>query len=201
MTCVNERGGMMNKTPNISATRRTPAQVGTTFRKKNAVSTLSLIVTGACFVVLVALTVALYQEFIATGQNGLLTYLVGILAIGVFIWLSTLLALRFRPRKAKSGRLDKVLETLIFTLRTSPDPNARLAAVKGLSELDLEKSAEHMRHADIDAILISVLQTDPDSKVRSAAAEGLSVVELEKYSYYHTHDRLYGTLLKHGIAD
>ena len=54
---------------------------------------------------------------------------------------------------------------------------------------------------DIDSILISVLQTDPDSRVRSAAAEGLSVVELEKGSYYHTHDRLDDTLLKHGIAD
>ena len=58
-----------------------------------------------------------------------------------------------------------------------------------------------MKHDDIDAILISVLQTDPDSRVRTAAAEGLSVVELEKGSYYHTHDQLYGTLLKHGIAD
>jgi hypothetical protein len=53
----------------------------------------------------------------------------------------------------------------------------------------LKESAEHMKHADIDAILISVLQTDPDSRVRSAATEGLSVVELEKCSY---HTRMIG---------
>ena len=127
----------------------------------------------------------------------------GMLALAVFLWLSALLASHFRisrTKKAKSST-HRVLDALIFTLKTDSDPDARIAAVKGLSELDLEESAEHMQHGDIDSILISVLQTDPDSRVRSAAAEGLSVVELEKHSYYHTHDRLYGTLLKHGIED
>jgi hypothetical protein len=40
----------------------------------------------------------------------------------------------------------------------------RLAAAKGLAELDLEESAEYMKHADIDTILISELQTDPDPR-------------------------------------
>ena len=123
------------------------------------------------------------------------------LAIAVFIWLSTQFALRTRPKKVEPTQHDKVLAALISTLDPSSDPNARLAAVKGLSELDLEESAGHIKHDDIDAILIAVLQSDPDSRVRTAAAEGLSVVELEKGSYYHTHDQLYGTLLKHGIAD
>ncbi len=191
----------MKNTANISGTGYKSTQAGTTPRKKYPVSTISLIVLGASLFVLVAVTTALYQEFTATGENGLLTYFLGILAIAVFIWLSTLLALRSHPKKAKPTQHDKVLSALIFTLRTSPYPNARLAAVKGLSELDLEESAEHMKHEDIDAILISVLQNDPDSRVRAAAAEGLSVVELEKCSYHHTHDRLTDKLLKHGIAD
>jgi uncharacterized membrane protein len=169
-------------------------------REHSLVSTISLIVLAACLFMLVVMTIVLYQGFMATGENGVLTYFVGILAIAVFIWLCTSLTLRFgSPRKPKPAHRDEVLEALIATIRTNPDPEARLAAVKGLSELDLEESAEHMRHENIDAILISVLQTDPDSRVRSAAAEGLSVVELEKHSYYHTHDKLYGTLLKHGI--
>jgi hypothetical protein len=193
---------MMKSTSNISGTGNKSTQVSTTPREKNPVSTFSLIVLGGSLFVLVALTIALYQEFRTTGENGLLTYFVGMFAIAVFIWLSTLLALRSRPKKVKPTQHDKVLSALISTLLDpSSDPNARLAAVKGLSELDLEESAGHIKHDDIDAILISVLQTDPDSRVRTAAAEGLSVVELEKGSYYHTHDQLYGTLLKHGIAD
>jgi hypothetical protein len=189
----------MKSALNSTGTGYSSIQASTTPGKKQQVSTAILIVLGACLLVLVAMTILLYQGFSSTGENGLLTYFVGMLAIAIFIWLSTLLALRFNTKKAKSAPHDKVLDALIFTLRTSPDPDARLAAVRGLSELDLEESVEHKKHDDIDAILISVLQTDPDSRVRSAAAEGLSVVELEKQSYYHTHDRLYGTLLKHGI--
>jgi HEAT repeats len=192
---------MMKNTANITGTGNKSTQVITTPREKNPVSTFSLLILGVSFFVLVAVTITLYQEFRTTGDNGLFTYFVGMLAIAIFIWLSSLLALRFRPKRVKPTQDDKVLAALISTLQTSPDPNARLAAVKGLSELDLEESAEHMKHDDIDAILISALQTDPDSRVRSAAAEGLSVVELEKGSYSHTHDLLYGTLLKHGIAD
>jgi HEAT repeats len=188
----------MQNTSNISGTGNKSTQKGITSYGKKPVSTISLIVLGVCFVVLVVETIALYQEFKATGENWLLTYVLGILAIAVFLLLSALLALRIRTMKAKPTR-DKVLDALISTIRTSSDPNARLAAVKGLSELDLEESAEHIKHGDIDSILISVLQTDPDSRVRSAAAEGLSVVELEKCSYHHTHDRLTDKLLKHGI--
>ena len=195
-----ERGGMMKNTLMETKTVNKSAYTDRVHRKHNLVSTISLIVLAACLFLLVATTMILYQGFMDTGENGILTYFVGILAIAVFIWLSTSLTLRFSSsRKPKSAHRDGVLEALIATIRTSPDPEELLAAVKGLSELDLEESAEHMRHEDIDAILISVLQTDPDSRVRSAAAEGLSVVELEKHSYYHTHDKLYGTLLKHGI--
>ncbi len=190
----------MKSTSNISGTGNKSTQVGTTPRESNPVSTIRLLVIGASFFVLVVLTIALYQQFRATGENGLLTYLLGMLAIALFLWLSALLASHFRTKKAKPST-HKVLDALISTLKTDSDPNARIAAVKGLSELDLEESAEHMQHGDIDSILISVLQTDPDSKVRSAAAEGLSVVELEKCSYHHTHDRLDDTLLKHGVAD
>jgi len=187
----------MKSTANISGTGNKSTQVGTTPRETNPVSTIRLLVIGASFFVLVALAIALY------GENGRLAYLLGMLVIAVFLWLSALFALRIRTnhtKKAEPAR-DKVLDALISTLKTSPYPNARLAAVKGLAELDLEESAEHMQHADIDSILISALQTDSDSRVRAAAAEGLSVVELEKCSYHHTHNRLDDTLLKHGIAD
>jgi hypothetical protein len=192
---------MMKNTSNISGTGNKSTQAGTAPREKNPVSTVSLLVLGASFFVLVVMTTALYQEFTATGKYGLLAYFLGMLAIAVFLWLSAQLALRFRTnctKKAKPVR-DKVLDALISTLKTDSDPNARIAAVKGLSELDLEESVEHMKHGDIDSILISVLQTDPDPEVRSAAAAGLSVVELEKCSYHHTHDQLDDTLLKHGI--
>jgi HEAT repeats len=200
VTGVYERGGMLKNTSNISGTGNKSTQTGTTSYGKKPVSTISLIFLGATFFVLVVMTIALYQEFKATGENWLQTYVLGMLAIAVFLWLSALLALRFRPRKAKPAT-HKVLDALITTLKMDSNPDARIAAVRGLSELDLEESAEHMKHSDIDSILISVLQTDPDSRVRTAAAEGLSVVELEKCSYHHTHDRLDDTLLKHGIAD
>jgi len=197
MKGVYKRGGIMKSTPNISGTGNKSTQVDTTPHEKDPVSTFSLLVIGASFFVLVALTIELY------GAYGRLAYLLGMLALAVFVWLSALFALRIRTNRTKKARpaRDKVLDALISTLQTSPDPDARLAAVKGLAELDLEESSEHMQHADIDAILISALQTDPDSRVRSAAAEGLSVLELENHSYYHTHDRLYDTLLKHGIED
>ncbi len=186
----------MKSAAGITKTGNKTTRTDAATRERRIVSTIILAV---CFVVLVAITVTLYQSFRATGENGLLTYFAGMAAIAVFIGMATLLASRMRPKKVKATRHDKVLQALITTIRTSPDAEARLAAVKGLSELDLEESAEHMRHEDIDAVLISVLQTDSDPRVLSAAAEGLSVVELEKHSYYHTHDKLYGTLLKHGI--
>jgi len=194
---------MMKSTSNITGTGNKSTQVRTTPRGKNPVSTVRLLVLAASFIVLVAVTIALYQEFTASGEYGLLAYLLGMLAISVFLWLPALLASYFRTNRIKKAKpsTQKVLDALIFTLKTDSDPNARIAAVKGLSELDLEESAEHMQHADIDAILISALETDPDSRVRSAAAQGLSVVELEKCSYHHSHDRLDDTLLKHGIAD
>ena len=174
---------MMKNTTNIAGTGNKSTQAGTTPREKNLVFTISLIVLGAIVFFLVAVTIALYLEFKATGENWLLTYFLGMLAIVVFLLLSALLAFRLRSIKAKPAT-HKVLDALISTLKMDSDPNARIAAVRGLSELDLEESAEHMKHADIDATLISVLQTDPDSRVRSAAAEGLSVVELEKCSYH-----------------
>ena len=190
----------MKNTLMATKTENNAAYTGKVHREHIFVSTISLVVLTACLFMLVAMTIVLHQGFMATGENGTLTYFVGMLAIAVFIWLSTSITLRFSSsRKSKPTHKETVLGALISTLRTSPDPEARLAAVKGLSELDLEESAEHMKHEDIDTILISVLQTDPDSRVRAAAAEGLSVVELEKHSYYHTHDKLYSTLLKHGI--
>ena len=191
----------MKQASNISGTGNKSTQAGTTSREKNPVSTFSLLVLGASFFVLVALTIALYQEFIANGEYGLLAYLLGMLAIAVFFWLSTLLAFRFRTKSAKPALYEDVRDALISTLQSDSDPNVRLAAARGLAELDLEESAEHIQHADIDTILISTLQKDPDPEVRSAAAEGLAVVELEKGSYHHMHDRVDETLLKHGIAD
>ena len=173
---------MMKSTSNISGAGNKSTQVGTIPREKNPVSTIRFLVIGASFFVLVVLTIAIYQQFRTTGENGLLAYFLGMLSIAVFLWLSALLASYFRSshmNKAKPST-HRVIDALISTLKTDSDPDARIAAVKGLSELDLEESAEHMQHGDIDSILISVLQTDPDSRVRSAAAEGLSVVELEK---------------------
>ena len=68
--------------------------------------------------------------------------------MAVFLWLSALLALRFRTNRTKKAKpsTHRVLDALISTLKTDSDPDARIAAVKGLSELDLEESVEHMKH-------------------------------------------------------
>jgi hypothetical protein len=188
----------MQRISDISRTGNKSTQVDTTPREKNPVSIVSLLALGASFFVLVAMTLALYQEFTATGKYGLVAYLLGMIATAVFLWLSALLALRFRTKKAKPAP-HKVRAALISALRTDKDPNVRYAAAKGLAELDLEESTEHIKHDDLDSILISTLQTDSNSQVRSAAAEGLAVVELEQHSYHHQHDRVDDTLLKHGI--
>ena len=171
----------MKSTLNVTGTGNKSTRVGTTHHEKKPVSTVSLVLLGACFVALVAATISLYQEFIATGENGIPTYLLGMFAIAVFLWLSALLALRFstNTKKAKPSQ-HKVRAALISSLQTDPDPNVRRAAAKGLSELDVEETDKHLRHADIDTSLIYSLQTDPDPEVRSAAAEGLAEVELEK---------------------
>jgi hypothetical protein len=186
----------MKNTSNISGTGNQSGQVNTTPRETNPVSIVSLLVLGAVFIVLVALTIALYKEFIATGEYGIPAYFLGMLATAVFILLSALLASRFRTEKAKPAQ-HKVRAALISALRDE-DPKVRYAAAKGLAELDLEESVEHFKHDDLDTILVSAL-ADDDPDVRSEAVEGLAVVEMEKYSYQHAHDRLDGTLLKHNI--
>jgi phosphoglycerol transferase MdoB-like AlkP superfamily enzyme len=92
---------MMNKKSDISRNGGQSDQEDITSREKNTVSTASLVVLGASFIVLVVLTITLVQEFTATGENGLLTFLSGMLALAVFFLLSTLLALRFHMEKAK----------------------------------------------------------------------------------------------------
>ena len=187
----------MKNTSNISGTGSQSGQVNTTPRAKNPVSTVRLLVLGAVFIVLVVLTAALYQQFIITKEYGLLVYFLGMLAIAVFIWLSALLASRFRTTKKAKPAQHKVRDALISALRDE-DPKVRYAAAKGLAELDLEESVEHYKHDDLNTILISALN-DEDPDVRSEAVEGLAVVEMEKYSYQHAHDRVDGTLIKHGI--
>ena len=111
-------GGMMKNTSNISGSGNKSTQVSTTPHEKNPVSTVKFLVIGASFFVLVVLTIALYQQFRATGENGLLTYLLGMLAIAVFLWLSALLASRFRSSRMNKAKpsTHKVIDALISTL-------------------------------------------------------------------------------------
>ena len=189
----------MKRTLDISGTGIKSGQVDTTARGSSSVSTILLIVLGASFFVLGALTIELYRLYIATKEYGLLAYLLGMLATAVFLWLSALLASRFRTKNA-SPTSPKVRAALISTVQGDPDPRVRSAAVEGLAELDLEESIEHLEHKDIDTILISTLQRDPDPRVRSAAAEGLSELELEQSSYHHEHNKLEDILFEHGLS-
>lgn len=97
---LHERGGMMNKESDTSRNGDQSDQEDMTSREKPTVSTASLAILGASFIVLVVLTIALVQEFTATGENGLLAFLSGMLALAVFFWLFTLIALRFHTEKA-----------------------------------------------------------------------------------------------------
>jgi HEAT repeat protein len=188
---------MMKRTSTISGTGNMPGQVDTTPRESSSVSIIMLLVLGASFFVLGALTIVLYRLYIATGEYGLLAYVLGMLATAVFLWLSALLASRFSKKKAVPT-YPKVRDALISTLQQDPDPRVRSAAAEGLAELDLEESTEYLEHKNLDAILISTLQQDPDPRVRSAAAEGLAELELEQSSYHHEHNELEDILFKHG---
>ncbi len=188
----------MKMTSHISGTGIKSGQVDTTSRGSTFVSTISLLVLGASFFVLGALTIMLYRLYITTKEYGLLAYLLGILATAVFLWLSALLASRFRTKKAVPTS-HKARAALISTLQTDSNPNVRSEAAKGLAELDLEESIEHLEHDDLDTILISTLQQDPDPRVRSAAAEGLAELELEQSSYNHEHNQLDEVLSEYGL--
>src|SRR5215831_15661862 len=107
---LHQRGGMMNKESDISKNRNQSDQEDMTSREKKPVSSASLLVLGASFIVLVVLTITLVQKFTAIGENGLLTFLSGMLALAVFFWLSTLLALRFHTEKAKLSPHEEVHE-------------------------------------------------------------------------------------------
>lgn len=178
----------MKRTSDISGTRIKSIQVYTTLRISSLVFIFILSVLGASFIVFGAKTNKLPLLDNATA------YLLGILAIAAFLWLSALLASRFRTKKAP----PKVRTALISTLRTDSDPKVRIAAAKGLAELDLEESIEHLKHDDLDTTLISTLKTDSDPQVRSAAAEGLAKLDLEQSSYYHEHNKLEDILFEKG---
>ncbi len=178
---------IMKRTSDTSGTGIKSGQVDTTPRGSSSVSIIKkLLVLGASFLVLGALTIGLL--YVATGEYRLFAYLSGMLATAVFIWLSVLLALRFRT----SPTSLKVLKALVFTLQHDPNPGVRSKAAVGLAELELEKSFDHHEHGKLDDILISTLQHDPDPGVRSKAAVGLAELELEQEqpSYHHEHDKL-----------
>ena len=98
---------MMNKESDTSRNEDQLDQENITSREKTTVSTASLLVLGTSFIVLVVLTITLVQEFTATGENGLLTFLSGMLALAVFFLLFTLLALRFHTEQAKISPHEK----------------------------------------------------------------------------------------------
>src|SRR5579859_4418743 len=123
---------MMKRTSDISRTGSMPSQDDTTPRRSSSVSIIMLVVLGASFLVLGALTIVLHQLFIATGEYALLTYFSGMLATAVFLLLSALLALRFRTKKAVPTS-PKVRAALISTLQRDSDPRVRSAAAEGLA--------------------------------------------------------------------
>jgi hypothetical protein len=142
------------------------------------------------FLVLVVLTIMLWQAHLVTGWQslGLIAYLSGMLDAAMLVWLLVLLTLRSHA----SANSPKVLAALILTLQQDPDPRVRSKAVVGLIQLDLEQSFDHHEHNKLDDILIHTLQQDPDPRVRSKAAVGLAELELEqeKPTYHHKHNKL-----------
>ncbi|GCE21875.1 HEAT repeat domain-containing protein [Dictyobacter kobayashii] len=132
---------------------------------------------------------------------GLLTHLAGLLATVVFlVWLALVTALHLR--REKDFLDDRVVATLRATLKgpsKDPDVRVRVEAARGLAGLDVEESALHHRHEELDALLASTLsgkEMDPDPGVRVEAARGLAELELEEHSYQHEHHDLDDLIFK-----
>ncbi len=142
------------------------------------------------FLVLVVLTIILWQAYLASGWRsiGLFAYLSGMLDAALLIWLSILLTFRSQA----SGTSPKVLKALINTLQTDPDPRVRSKATVGLVQLDKELSFGHHEHQKLDDYLIHIMQQDPDPRVRSKATVGLAELELEQEmrTYHQVHNKL-----------
>jgi hypothetical protein len=128
----------MKRTSDISETGSKSGQVETTPPRSRSVFIISLLVLGASFLVLGALTIGFYQGYIATGRYslGLLACLSSVLTTAVFIGVVVLLSLRVHPK----NRLPRPTAALISALERDPDPGVRAKAAEGLAELELEQS-------------------------------------------------------------
>lgn len=146
--------------------------------------TLRFLVLGVSFLVLLAITVMLWQRSLKP-----LAYLLWMLATAFIIVLFVQLASHIRPNPIS----PKVLAALITALKDD-DPSVRSKAVVGLTELDLEESAHSYKHDDLDNALITALE-DSSSIVRSKAVEGLTELEVDQFTH-HQHNQLEGALLK-----
>lgn len=138
-------------------------------------------------------TVHNWQAYYASGEYPLelSAFVLVIIATGVLIVLFVLLALRLNMHKSPVS--PKVLAALRLLLKDD-DYRVRYKVAVGLSELDMEESAHHYDHNQLDDILISALK-DNDPRVRAKVAEGLTEVELEPFTHYK-HNQLEDALLE-----
>jgi hypothetical protein len=128
---------LMKRTSGISGTGSNSAQVETVPPRPRSVF-ISLLILGASFLVLAALTAGFYRGYIATGRYslGLLACLSSVLATAVLLGAIVLLSLRLRARR----RLPPPTAALISALQRDPDPRVRAKAAEGLAELELEQA-------------------------------------------------------------
>jgi len=184
------------------------SQVGSARPGSCSVLFISFLVLGASFLFFGILTVELCSlttsvreyvfktlAFLATGDNAFkfLAHLSGMFATIAFIGLLAVFASLLHLLMKSPSRYDKVLAALRFTLKRDNNAHVRSEAAKGLAKLDVEESALHQEHEELDDILVSTLQgeqRDRSPLVRSAVVGGLSELELEQHSYQHEPDRL-----------
>jgi hypothetical protein len=204
----------MNQPSHNPKTGIKPSQVGTVRSRSRSALLDSFLFFGASFLILGALTIGLCslttagRQYIldlltnlSTGENALkfFAHLSGMLAtialIGLFAVIATFLGLLMK----RTSRYNKVLAALRFTLKNDRNASVRAAAAKGLGELDVEESALHQKHEELDDTLISTLrggEKDPSPLVRTEAVKGLSELELEQHSHSYGQNSLEDLILR-----
>lgn len=161
--------------------------------------TFKIRAVGSLVVAAFAVTLCLASLILQNGYLELSTYFAGAFVTAIFIGLAVWLSVLIKFDLPLPHTPPKVVRALLSALHTDTDPRVRLEAVKGLAELDVERSSLHEKHDELDKALVSALEQDPDPRVRSKAAEGLGDLELEQSSYYHKHHTINDIIYRHTV--
>jgi hypothetical protein len=198
----------MKRPSNVPGTGSTISQGGPGHRRSSSARPSGFYILGVCFFCFVLLTLLLcmatsegkaYMDILHTSLSTedrtlmffahLTGFFATIVLFGVLAGVAALLHFYMKG----SSRYDRVLATLRLTLRHDPNARVRARAAEALGELDVEESALHEEHEELDDLLISTLQgeqRDPSPDVRAKAIKGLGNLELEQHSYHHEHNQL-----------